>query len=232
MKQFLNKNILIDKSWANIFHDLRDDVSLIERMISKTSYKPDTENVFRVFELPLEDIKVVILGQDPYPNGNDATGIAFELNNYNDWLTPTKNTSLINILKELYFETTNNRDSIFTIRTKIKTSEFEIFKPNEIFQKWRNNGVFMLNTSLTCAENTPNSHEKIWSSFMWKIIIKIATNKNDVKWLLWGNEAKKFIPLIKISGNNQIHESVHPSKKEFINSGAFKQVIKNYCITK
>lgn len=228
---FLGTKHHIHNSWRATFIELTDELIMIEKLLPDTTMiKPSVDNVFRVFELDINKINVVILGQDPYPSGSDATGFAFELDGYESWLSTTGNTSIRNILKELYRTEKDSILGISEIRREIRSSRFEIFPPNRIFQEWRNNGVFLLNTSLTCNDDSPNSHKSIWACFIKKIIIKMAEVNTEVTWLLWGDEAKGFKPFIELYDSNIVKESAHPSLNSFIDSGIFEGLIDEFCV--
>lgn len=105
MKTFLGKKTTIDASWDTIFNNLTEELNHIETFLNSQqgNFKPLIQDIFKVFETSLDEINVVILGQDPYTENNDAVGLAFKVNNYSTWQETTKNTSLVNILKELYY---------------------------------------------------------------------------------------------------------------------------------
>lgn len=228
---FLGLEHSIDESWRDLFNRLKDEISEINSLLSGTrAIKPAVSNVFNVFNTSIDDVNVVLLGQDPYPIGSDATGFAFELNGYNDWTITTKNTSLRNILKELYFCSTGTNANMTTIRKSITDSVFDILPPNDLFREWTSQGVFLFNTSLTCEENSPNSHKNIWSCFTRSIIIELAKRNKQTIWLLWGDEATSYRNLIEQFSTNEIIDNCHPAKNYFVGSGAFNKVIADYCI--
>lgn len=219
------KDIIVHKSWEDIF---RLTITSIEKKLLETTDKftPAPKDIFKIFKLPVENIKVVILGQDPYPQECIATGRAFEVSCYSDWKVKTKNVSLNNIFKELYRQQYGKIVSINKIREEIN-NESSIIKPDQLFKVWEENGVFLFNTSLTCSIGKPNSHKKIWEDFTKCVLLKISNAKNKKHWLLWGNEAQKYISLIQ-ECNNIIIKTVHPSVNRFVDSGTFKDVTE-YC---
>ena len=153
-------------------------------------------NTFNHFNI--EDIKVIIIGQDPYHTPNKAMGLSFSVPN-GESLPP----SLRNIFKEL------------------KDDEYLIPKDKKgDLTKWVKQGVLLLNSSLTVIEKTPNSHQKIWSPFTDKIIEYISNNSDGIVFMLWGNFAKnkkKYINLDK----HYILESSHPSPMSANRGGWF-----------
>ena len=133
-----------------------------EKRLTTTIYPPK-EQVFRVFDLALEDIKVVILGQDPYHNPEQACGLSFSVN---DGIPLPK--SLINIYKELHDDLRIN---------PAKTGNLE---------SWFNQGVFLLNAVLTVEKNSPASHSKMgWENFT-DYIIETISEKNENVVLFYG----------------------------------------------
>ena len=132
---------------------------------------PSPGNVFRAFELTqFHDLKVVILGQDPYHNGI-ATGLAFATNNGK--MSP----SLRNIVKELY--ESHNMD----IPKDFDTS----------LESWALQGVLLLNTSLSVRQKQPNSHKAIWDGFTIEVIKRIVANHKNIVFVGWGKDASNLI---------------------------------------
>ncbi|QIV94084.1 uracil-DNA glycosylase [Allofrancisella frigidaquae] len=151
---------------------------------------PAKENIFNAFKYTkLEDLKVVILGQDPYHNYNQAHGLAFSVQKGVD-IPP----SLRNMYKEL----------------ARSVPEFEI--PNHgCLVDWAKQGVFLLNTTLTVEAHKANSHKDIgWETFTDTVINKISEYKENVVFMLWGSHARKKKSLIDNS-KHLILESTHPS---------------------
>ena len=201
-------------SWEEIFNnypkidELNNMIKEIdEQRLTKTIYPPK-EQVFRVFDLPLKDIKVVILGQDPYHNPDQACGLSFSVN---DGVPLPK--SLINIYKELHDD--------LGIKPA-KTGNLE---------SWFNQGVFLLNAVLTVEKNSPASHSKMgWENFTDYIIENISEKNENVVFVLWGAYARSKNKLIDPS-KHKIIESAHPSPlsayRGFFGSKVFSQ-INNY----
>lgn len=201
-------------SWEEIFNnypkidELNSMIKKIdEQRLTKTIYPPK-EQVFRVFDLALEDIKVVILGQDPYHNPGQACGLSFSVN---DGVPLPK--SLINIYKELHDD--------LGIKPA-KTGNLE---------SWFKQGVFLLNAVLTVEKNSPASHSKMgWENFTDYIIENISEKNENVVFVLWGAYARSKNKLID-SSKHKIIESAHPSPlsayRGFFGSKVFSQ-INNY----
>ena len=198
-------------SWEEIFNnypkidELNNMIKEIdEQRLTKTIYPPK-EQVFRVFDLPLKDIKVVILGQDPYHNPDQACGLSFSVN---DGVPLPK--SLINIYKELHDD--------LGIKPA-KTGNLE---------SWFKQGVFLLNAVLTVEKNSPASHSKMgWENFTDYIIENISEKNENVVFVLWGAYARSKNKLIDPS-KHKIIESAHPSPlsayRGFFGSNVFSQI--------
>ena len=198
-------------SWEEIFNnypkidELNNMIKEIdEQRLTKTIYPPK-EQVFRVFDLPLKDIKVVILGQDPYHNPDQACGLSFSVN---DGVPLPK--SLINIYKELHDD--------LGIKPA-KTGNLE---------SWFKQGVFLLNAVLTVEKNSPASHSKMgWENFTDYIIENISEKNENVVFVLWGAYARSKSKLIDPS-KHKIIESAHPSPlsayRGFFGSKVFSQI--------
>lgn len=160
----------------------------------KTEYEyytiyPKAENIFNALNLvKFEDVKVVIIGQDPYHEPNQAHGLSFSVEN-NTQIPP----SLQNIYKELQ-------------------SDLGCYIPNNgNLTKWAKQGVLLLNTVLTVRKSFANSHkDKGWEEFTRKIIQLLDKREKPVVFILWGNSAKSLEKYI----SNPIHKiikSAHPS---------------------
>lgn len=198
-------------SWEEIFNnypkidELNNMIKEIDdQRLTKTIYPPK-EQVFRVFDLPLKDIKVVILGQDPYHNPDQACGLSFSVN---DGVPLPK--SLINIYKELHDD--------LGIKPA-KTGNLE---------SWFKQGVFLLNAVLTVEKNSPASHSKMgWENFTDYIIENISEKNENVVFVLWGAYARSKNKLIDPS-KHKIIESAHPSPlsayRGFFGSKVFSQI--------
>ncbi len=155
---------------------------------TKTIYPP-LEMVYRAFEYKdINEIKVVIIGQDPYYNPNQAHGLCFSVQH---GINEPK--SLINIYKELY-------------------SDLLVNPPMDgNLEGWAEQGVFLLNTILTVEHGKPLSHKnKGWEKFTTRVIEELNKEDNPKVFVLWGKEAQKLKSLIT-NVKHLIIESNHPS---------------------
>lgn len=154
----------------------------------KVIYPPKSE-IFNAFRhTKYEDLKVVILGQDPYHGEHEAQGLSFSVNN-----NVKRPPSLQNIFKEI-------EDDL-----NIKMSQ------NNSLVPWTEQGVLLLNSVLTVIKDNPASHQKKgWETFTDNVIKIINEKKEPVVFILWGNYARSKKSLITNS-NHYIIESPHPS---------------------
>ncbi|MFT3824038.1 MAG: uracil-DNA glycosylase [Chitinophagaceae bacterium] len=159
-----------------------------EKEAGKTIYPPGSL-IFNAFNTtPFDHVKVVLLGQDPYHGPGQAHGLCFSVQ---DGITPPP--SLVNIYKEL------NSD----IGVPISRSGNLI--------KWAQQGVLMLNASLTVRANEPMSHSKIgWATFTDAVIKTVSAKKEHVVFLLWGKFAQEKAVLVD-AGKHLVLKAAHPS---------------------
>ena len=184
---------MIGNDWDNVLKNIYDGEYFRPLLLKvQNEYKnkvifPPKHEVFNAFRLtPFANVKVVIVGQDPYHGEGEAHGLSFSVRD-GVKLPP----SLKNIYKELY------DDLGVPIRTSGDLSS------------WAKQGVLMLNSTLTVEKDKANSHSNIgWQQFTDDVIRLIDNNKRDVVFILWGNYARSKKALIK---NNFIIESAHPS---------------------
>lgn len=159
-----------------------------QEYISKKVYPPK-DQLFSIFKiLEIEDVKVVIIGQDPYHQPGQAHGMAFSV-----MPGVKKPPSLVNIFKELKED----------IGCEIPESGYLL--------GWARQGVFLMNTCLSVIDSKPNSHKgKGWEMFTDEVIRVIDKDEIPKVFVLWGNDARKKRKLIQNS-KHLILETVHPS---------------------
>ena len=187
--------INIDKSWKPLlqpefekpyFQNLKTFVS--QEFVENVCY-PEMTDIFNAFNhCNLNDLKVVIIGQDPYHDEKQANGLCFSVN---DGVKHPP--SLVNIFKEL--------------NTDIDMP----YPKNGNLMSWADQGVLLLNATLTVRAHEAGSHQKQgWETFTDIVIKAVSTSKKDVVFLLWGGFAKKKIKLIDTE-NHHVLTSGHPS---------------------
>lgn len=163
-------------------------MNFIEDEYSKYTIYPDKNNIYNALKLtPPGKVKVIILGQDPYINKDQANGLSFSVQP--GIVIPP---SLRNIFRE-------------------QRKDLGIIQPNSgDLTKWAEQGVLLLNTTLTVRAGLSNSHQgKGWGIFT-DSIIKYLGQKENIVFMLWGNNAKAKRKLID-SSKNLILEAAHPS---------------------
>ncbi|MBQ7339759.1 MAG: uracil-DNA glycosylase [Clostridia bacterium] len=187
--------IKISNEWDKLLEEEFSSPTYLKlREFLKTEYSnhtiyPDMNNIFNSMKLTsFEDIKVVILGQDPYHEEGQAMGLAFSVPK-GEKIPP----SLVNIYKEI-------------------SDEYGVPPINHgDLRGWAKQGVLLLNTVLTVREHHANSHKgKGWEEFTDGIIKKISSKKESVAFLLWGANARSKKELIDLN-KHLVLETVHPS---------------------
>jgi uracil-DNA glycosylase len=163
----------IDKSWNPILHYLYEEplLTLKDKILPSISFQPKAENIFRIYRVPVNNIKVVILGQDPYPTPMIGIGRAFAVSE--ETKMPV---SLRNIRKEIEAE---------SIKITLLEDEWKTL------EHWERQGIFLLNTALTIETGMKASHISYWKNFIIATIRHISYS-NPCIWLLWGNYAQSF----------------------------------------
>lgn len=189
------KELLTEKSWKelldfemerNYFKDLSQFVKEEQK---KAVVYPPSKEIFAAFNASaFSDIEVVILGQDPYHGPGQANGFCFSVSD-GVKIPP----SLNNIFKELNAD----QDCASPITGNL--------------ERWANQGVFLLNATLTVRKDSPGSHQnKGWEAFTDHVIKLISEEKENVVFMLWGNYAKAKSILID-EKKHLILEAAHPS---------------------
>lgn len=189
-------DVKIEASWKEVLHDefsqpyFQSLAAFLrkEKEAGKTIYPPGSL-IFNAFNItPFQEVKVVILGQDPYHNPGEAMGLSFSVPK-GVKIPP----SLQNIYKEL-------KDDV------------GIDMPDHgDLTHWAEQGVFLLNAMLTVERNKPQSHHKIgWQDFTDAVIRKLSEGREQLVFMLWGNFAKKKNILIDKS-RHLVLEAPHPS---------------------
>ena len=180
------KDIIEEESQKDYYKSLHD---FVYKAYEERTIFPDKKNIFAALKYtPYENVKVVILGQDPYHGLGEAHGLSFSV--CPGIKTPP---SLQNIYKEL-------------------NQELGCYIPNNGYlMKWAKQGVLLLNSVLTVQQDTPASHRgKGWETFTDRIIEEVNKKQEPVVFLLWGNFAKSKRNLIT-NPNHLVLEAPHPS---------------------
>ena len=177
------------EDWRNLQANLQKEFALGANLVC-----PSPENFFKALKLtPLNQVRVVILGQDPYHSPGLAQGLAFSIPSHIPIHSRAFPSSLRNINKALSLEgfgTLANGD----------------------LQPWAEQGVLLLNTALSVRLGEAGSHSHIgWKALVDRLITSLAIQKPSLIWMLWGGHAQSKLPLIELGSDQLILQSSHPS---------------------
>lgn len=185
---------MINKGWNDVLKEetnkpyFKDLGNKVRTMYKSKVIFPDYNNIFNALRYTdYNDVKVVILGQDPYHGVNQAHGLSFSVSD-----EVSRPPSLVNILKEL-------------------EDDLGIKKVGNNLESWAKQGVFLLNAIMTVEKDKPLSHKGIgWEQFTDSIIKKLNEREKPIVFVLWGSYARSKKELIT-NKRHLIIESVHPS---------------------
>lgn len=188
-------DVKIESSWKKVMENEFEKpyfsrlVDFVRNEYSSHKVFPPGNMIFRAFDLcPFEEVKIIILGQDPYHGDGQAHGLSFSVSD-NIAIPP----SLRNIYQELHTD---------------------IGKPmpkNGNLTNWAKQGVLLLNATLTVRAYNAGSHQKKgWEEFTDAVISKLSENRNNLVFILWGSYARGKSKLIN-RNKHLLLESVHPS---------------------
>ncbi len=187
---------MIDNDWLPALKEefgkpyYKDLYSFVKKEYSTHVVYPPADDIFNAFHFtPLSEVKVVILGQDPYHNENQAHGLSFSVPVSQKEIPP----SLQNIYKEL-------------------SDDCGCFIPNNGYlEKWARQGVLLLNTVLTVRAHAANSHQgKGWEIFTDAVINAVNAQDRPIVYLLWGSPARRKAAMLT-NPKHLILEAPHPS---------------------
>ncbi|PIK17726.1 uracil-DNA glycosylase [Prevotella intermedia] len=210
--QINGTDVSLEASWEE---HLRGEIKkpyfteLVEKLNSEYENEvcyPSKKRIFNAFNLcPFDKVRVVVLGQDPY-RGNHAMGLSFSVPE--EIKLPL---SLRNIYKEI-------------------GEDFCKSMPESgDLTRWAEQGVLLLNTTLTVCEAKPNSHKRLkWQNFTDAAIKALNKNREHIVFMLWGNDAMRKKRLID-ANRHCIIESVHPSPRSANRGGWFGQLQFSRC---
>ena len=180
MKSFKEQ---LHPTWREALEPYIDQLERIEAKLIKEPFAPDHQSVLRAFETSLDEIKVLIIGQDPYPNPDFAMGLAFSVAPHVTKLPASLRNIFTEYSQDTGYQTPKNGD----------------------LSSWSRQGVMLLNRTLTLSPGLTNSHEDIgWKEFTFNAS-RILAERNIVA-ILWGSAASELADLFP----NKI-VSVHPS---------------------
>ena len=203
--QELLGNYFDSSDWINLASNLEAALDIDPKLI-----RPEPSQFFRALKLtPVDSVKVVILGQDPYHSPDLAQGLAFSIPG--------------NI-------PTNSRAFPSSLRNISKALALEGFGhlPNGDLHAWAEQGVLLLNTALSVRLGEAGSHSNLgWKSLIDQLISGLALHRTHLIWMLWGGHAQSKLALIESGIDQLILQSSHPSglgvyktDKPFLEPGA------------
>jgi len=195
------------KNDTNFMKIINKYSSEIEECLNDESTKytiyPHSNLIFNTFnQFNSDELRVILIGQDPYINENEAMGLSFSIPNGTK-IPP----SLKNILKEIELEYGQTCDTDLT--------------------NWSKQGVLLLNKSLTVRKGSSNSHKQIWQQFTDELLQYFANYYENIVYILWGNDAQSIQKYID-TNSNLVLKGVHPSPlaqtgtKKFVGCNHFK----------
>ena len=207
----LSQKVKIAQDWGEILKEEFDKpyfqhlVSFVKQEYNQATIYPPGSEIFRAFdECPLSQVRVVIVGQDPYHGADQANGLCFSVRNGVP-IPP----SLSNIFKELSrdFDTPTSKDGDLV--------------------RWSRQGVLLLNATLTVRASSPGSHQNQgWETFTDAVIRTLAQQKTHLVFILWGSYAQKKGSFIDRQ-RHLVLEAAHPSPfsahKGFFGCGHFSK---------
>lgn len=206
MPLFLNE-LTVHADWNDFLTgSITGELAEIERQVTGSEFTPEAGKVLRFLEFQLSSVRIIILGQDPYPQPGVATGRAFEVGNLQSWNVPFQNVSLKNILRAVYKAYTGEIISFGLLKQKFD-NEFPVLPPSKLFAHWDSQGVLLLNTSFTCETWKPGSHQKLWKGFTGRLLEYLAQKAPHASWFLWGNHALEATKNVRIVNK---FVSLHP----------------------
>lgn len=178
----------IQDAWPLRFWD--NEWPNIAKQLAGRHYYPREENIFKALELtPLNDVKVIILGQDPYHTKGAANGLAFSVYPHYKPLPP----SLRNILTELSTDL-----------------GYDMPRTGDL-SRWADQGVLLLNRYLTVEEGRPLSHQHLgWDKLTYEITRRLSGLPRNLVWIMWGAKAQEFAGAVDTRKDCLI-QSAHPS---------------------
>lgn len=186
-------------NWEKVI-DQKELYSVLDKvnvLYSEQSVMPAYEDIFRAFNIcPYDELKVVFIGQDPYPQKGVATGILFGNKENTTVLSPS-----LKVVEEACIDYTKPHRNI----------SFDI-----TLESWAKQGILMLNAALTVKQDMPNSHTMLWRPFISKLLRNLSIHESGIVYVLFGTQAQTFAPYINASFNH-IFKVKHPAYYARIN---------------
>lgn len=187
--------VKIEESWSKVLSEefekdyFKALIDFVKEEYKEHRVYPKGKDIFRAFDAcPFDEVKVVILGQDPYHGPGQANGLCFSVHEGIPFPP-----SLVNIFKE------------------IKNDLGREIPPNGSLERWAKQGVLLLNATLTVRAHQAGSHQKKgWEMFTDAVISHLANSRKGIVYILWGSYAQKKAAIVSPT-DNLILKSPHPS---------------------
>ena len=178
----------VHEGWKPLFDAQREQIFAIQEALSGRDYIPEDSKIFRAFEFPPEHYRVLILGQDPYPNPEHAVGLAFAVPAGTKPLPASLRNMMSELSADLGAELSNGGDLL----------------------RWRQQGVMLLNRDLTTGRNETGAHFEIgWDGFTSAAVAFLQQIQQEkLVAILWGNKAQQLRTELPLA---HLIESPHPS---------------------
>ena len=190
----------VHSSWSVVLEPYLSSITKILDSLEGKSLAPDSSKIFAALELPLPEVKCVIVGQDPYPTKGNAHGLAFSVSSEVEKIPA----SLQNIFKEL-------------------NSDLGISVPSHgNLEAWQQEGVLLLNRVLTTEVGVTNAHHNLGWQEITCVIAQAAADQGAIA-ILWGKQAEELAPLFKDSVIS-VHPSPLSAYRGFFGSKPFSRV--------
>ena len=180
-------------SWEGLLADADAAAALCaawEATAGCAELTPARENVLRFLQTDLSAMKVIILGQDPYPQAGAATGRCFEVGTLRSWEDSFRNVSLKNIVRALYAASEGERLGYKEVLTR-SAQGWPLLPPQMLFRDWEMQGVLLLNTAFTCQVGAAGSHTDYWHGFTRLLLRYICEAHPQLIWFVWGKHAER-----------------------------------------
>lgn len=179
--------------WLTVIEENKLDsiVDTMNKLYSTCKVMPAYNDVFKAFHLcPYDALKIVFLGQDPYPQEGVATGILFGNKQNTKSLSPS-----LEVIKDACIDYTVSHGPIW----------FDV-----TLESWAEQGILMLNSALTVLLNSPTSHTMLWRPFIASLLRNLSIHESGIIYVLFGKQAQTFRPYIKEQFNH-VFEVNHPA---------------------
>lgn len=167
---------------------LNKTINILNQLYTKKSIMPEYKDIFKAFTLTsLNNLRVIFIGQDPYPQKDVATGLLF--GNKCVPLSPS-----LEVIKE----------AAINYEIPHEPYDFDI-----TLESWAKQGILLLNSALTVEVNKVGSHTMLWRPFITSLLKNLSTSNPGIMYVLFGNQAQTFEPYI--NKNNTILKVQHPA---------------------